>query len=332
MKVVFIILNWNNSDLTIQAVENIEKTEQGNFGIIVIDNHSNITERQKLIRFAVERSWKIISENRLSSSRVFKNLGEFLRILLLTNKNYGYAKGNNLGLKFAKEVGYDWAVIMNNDIILEKPILKDLLRLASKDDMIAIIGPKIIGIDGKRQGPISKPGVYSYFISPLLFPITYPVEKLILKFKEKSLYKNEVTFPYAILGCFMLTNLKALEEIGWFDENTFLYAEEMILSEKLKKNGYKIAYTEKVYVKHLGGASTILLGDNKRKNIGLQSYLYYFQKYRNYGPIKLSLIKFGLMYKMFVLLPIKCKFISFIKQSSEKAKILKDILQNFVKG
>ncbi len=299
MDVVFIILNWNKAQLTIQAVKSVELTENCNFAIIVIDNGSEKDERVQLIKFAEENEWKILNEGDNFE-------GFYDRILLLTNDNYGYAKGNNLGLKLASSLNFTWAIVMNNDVILEKPVTSTLLKLSSLDKRIALIGPKIIGIDGKKQGPFRKPGLLDRVFCPLFYPVCYPIKKIMeyLKLKRDiSRPYNKIIYPYRLMGCFLLLNLNALEEVGWFDENTFLYGEELILSEKLINHGYRIAYTEEVYVKHIHEATTSQLGE-KRALMQLNSELYYFEKYRGYGRIRLLLIKFGFFYSYLFLVPI----------------------------
>ena len=60
--IVFVILNWNKSDMTIQAIKNIENVEHGEYGIIVVDNNSEAIEREKLMDFASSNNWQIIDE------------------------------------------------------------------------------------------------------------------------------------------------------------------------------------------------------------------------------------------------------------------------------
>lgn len=299
MSVAFVILNWNRAQMTIQAVKNVESNEVGDFAIVVVDNGSEIDERRKLIEFARENDWQIMSEG----DQCYKICK---RILLLAKDNYGYAKGNNIGLKLAESMGFSWAIVMNNDVILEKPVLSTLLELANSDPQIAIIGPKIVGTDGKKQGPFKKPGLYDRVFYPLFYPILYPLRRIAVHLKvRRSTSKTcaKVLYPYRVMGCFFLLDLNAMERVGWFDENTFLYGEELILSEKLLSSGYKIAYTEEVYVKHMHEATTTQFGE-KRAFMQLESELYYFQKYRGYGKVRLTLVKFGFFYSYFVLVPV----------------------------
>lgn len=314
--VAFVILNWNRADITLRAIDSILKHEPldyiGNV-IVVVDNHSCEAERKKLIDFFQSKNWVIISEQESAS----KKIEHSNNTLILNKENYGYAKGNNIGLKYAKRMGYKYAVLMNNDVVLTEPLINKLLGIISKDKRIAVIGPKVIGPEGKPQGPFSKPGLYDCFFYPIFFPVLYPLNKLRSRVKKKNIEKECIAkgycFTYRIMGCFMLADLNILEEVGWFDENTFLYAEELILAEKLLSAGYKIAYTSLANVFHQHEASTSDLG-RERFLIQGKSDLYYFQNYRNFGPVRLFLIKIGLLYRAFVLFPL----LNFIKRSLRK--------------
>ncbi len=298
MEVAFIILNWNKADMTIQTVKNVQSTEIGDFTVVVVDNGSEMNEKIKLVKFAQENNWKIVDENGSLDA-------PYSRILVLADSNYGYAKGNNIGLKLARSMRVNWAIVMNNDVMLEESVVNTLLDVAKSDERIAIVGPKIVGLDGKKQGPFKKPGLYDHVFYPLLYPVLYPLEKLAkcLKPSRNISAHNNVIYPYRVMGCFFLLNLDAMEKVGWFDEKTFLYGEELILSEKLLRHGYRVAYTEKAYVKHIHEATTSQFG-KKRAFMQLGSELYYFEKYRGYGKIRLALVKFAFLYSYFVLVPV----------------------------
>ena len=303
-KIALIILNWNKSDLTISFVNNIKRVEDQDLNIrmIVVDNKSNEKEREKLFNLThCSPTWLILTENDLDNKKVLNNKDS--NILLLLNENYGYAKGNNYGLKLAHNLGYKYSIISNNDIIIEKPVINDLIKVFAISDNVAIVGPKIIGPSGKNQGPFNKPNLYNYFFYPILYPITWPIEKI----KEKLKGNKDsvlIQFPYRLMGCFMAVDLDVMNSVNWFDENTFLYGEELILAEKLNKMGYKTAYIDSVHVKHLHGVSTADLGEKNRIIQQLKSDLYYFKNYRNYGSIRLFFIKTGYLYSNFVLSPV----------------------------
>ena len=174
----------------------------------------------------------------------------------LTGTNLGYAKGNNLGLSKVKS---DYALILNPDASLKKNTLDRLIITAENHIDFSIIGP-------------AKQNEYS----------------------NLDLYKNEddVFQVSSLKGFAMFLNMKNFKEIGFFDENFFIYLEEIDLCKRLKKNNKKIYLDKKVIINHLGGSS-------HNENINFEMELsrnwhwmwstFYFNK-KHYGYLN-SLIK-----------------------------------------
>jgi len=305
-----IILNWNRSDLTISLIKNMSNVEnEVALRFIVVDNASNSEHRNMLIEFANTNNWLTVAETEFQDCCLKTNQ----HILLLLDKNYGYAKGNNFGLKLARKLGYKYALISNNDVVVEKPVLKRLILAFNELESVAVVGPRVYGPNGERQGPSPKSNLYHYFFYPVFIPILWPMKKLMTKITSK-INDGRTRYCYSLIGCFMLMDLDVVEKVGWFDENTFLYAEENILAEKLERVGYKMAYVDSVYIKHMNGQSTQKLGNKSRLLQLLNADLYYFRRYRGYGPIKLALVKAGLIYSNFFLRPVVSKIKEFIKK------------------
>lgn len=154
-----------------------------------------------------------------------------------TLNNGGYAKGNNLAARYSgKLFPNNNFIISNNDILfLEKYNIDEIDNLLKK---YAVIGPDVI-TEGKHTNPV-------YYSGPIynLFAI-YVNSFLPLKIRPK--HDN---IPYTFVGCFWFFNKYDFYDIGGFDENTFLYYEEPIIGEKLKKSGKKLLYYKNMCVIH----------------------------------------------------------------------------------
>ena len=137
----------------------------------------------------------------------------------LTNENLGYAKGNNLGLSKVKT---DYALILNPDAVLENNTLNRLLITANKHPDFAIIGPA-------KQDEYSK-----------------------TDFNDS---KDEVFQVNSLKGFAMFLNLNQFKNVGYFDDNFFIYLEEIDLCKRLKSKNKKIILDKKVIVEHIGGSS-----------------------------------------------------------------------------
>jgi len=291
-------------------VNNIVNVESGfDLRFIVVDNGSTNEHRNMLIDFANTNNWLTVAEAEFQDCCLKTNQ----HILLLLDNNYGYAKGNNFGLKLARKLGYKYALVSNNDVVIEKPVLSVLMSAFNELENVAVVGPRVYDPNRKRQGPYSKPNLYQNFFYPVFIPVLWPIKKLIIKIISR-IRDGKTRYCYSLIGCFLLMDLDVIEKVGWFDENTFLYAEEIILAEKLEKVGYKMAYVDSVYIKHMHGQSTQKLGNTNRSLQGLNANLYYFRRYRGYGTIRLGLVKAGFVYFHFFLQPLVSKITGFIKK------------------
>ena len=123
-RTLVIILNWNKSHLTLNLVEQFLEfeTECDN---VVVDNFSKREERDVLTSFFCNHNWAIVKENGIAGSY----RSHCRATLLMLESNYGYARGNNYGMRFASRNGYEFVVVSNNDVILEAPVLQKLLKI-----------------------------------------------------------------------------------------------------------------------------------------------------------------------------------------------------------
>ena len=154
-----------------------------------------------------------------------KNLKEILEKkyknveCFLTGENLGYAKGNNLGLSKVKS---QYALILNPDAIVEKNTLNNFLVSAERLGDFSIIGP------AKQD-----------------------------EFKNSDYLKNknQIFEVNSVKGFAMFLNLNQFKDIGFFDDNFFIYLEEIDLCLRLKKNNKKIYLDKNILINHIGGSS-----------------------------------------------------------------------------
>ena len=137
----------------------------------------------------------------------------------LAQKNLGYGKGNNLGLSKVKT---KFALILNPDAQLKNDTLDNFLDTAKNLNDFAIIGPGIQeASDALKE-----------------------------KFGHNNLIETE-----NVKGFAMFLNLQQFEEVGFFDENFFIYFEEIDLCRRLKIRNKKIYLDSKIKIDHIGGSS-----------------------------------------------------------------------------
>ncbi len=219
-------------------------------------------------------------------------------------ENLGFAKGNNLGAKFClKHFTINHFLISNNDIrFINDEVVEKLIEKLDSLDNVGLIGPKVKGLDGKNQSPepyssFWKRYIWMYWLTPFLSPNK---KKEIFKLDYSQNAKEGV--HYKIMGSFFIVKAQDFQNCGMMDSNTFLYGEEVILSDRLRaihKNAY---YLPDVAVLHEHG-QTISQHFNTAKSMKLQfrSESYYYQKYHSISSFSI------LMGKISVYLYIKLK-------------------------
>lgn len=138
----------------------------------------------------------------------------------LAKDNLGYAKGNNLGLSMVKT---KYALVLNPDTILEKNAIGNFFLNVKKSLDFAIIGP---AIQEKKDN-----------------------------LKQELKFKDDLIEVEYVKGFAMFLNLDQFKEVGFFDENFFIYLEEIDLCKRLKKAGKKIFLDKNIIIEHLGASS-----------------------------------------------------------------------------
>lgn len=218
-KVMVLVLNWNEKNNTLECLRSLKEMDYLNFETVVIDNASSDGSADEI-------------------GGVFPGLK-----ILRNNENLGYAGGNNAGIEYAVKNEADYILILNNDTVVEKNLLKNLLEAVSQYPK-SIISPLIYSYEKKE-----KVEFYSASWNPRA-----AVFKLTKEMPEKSYEKLVIETAYAP-GCAILFPAKLVSEIGHFDERFFLVWEEADLCYRAKSAGYKVLMCLKAKVWHKGSAS-----------------------------------------------------------------------------
>jgi GT2 family glycosyltransferase len=207
----FIIVNYNSRNFLCKCLQSIyNHLENLSFDVIVVDNASTDDSVQMI-------------EN------------DFPKVRLIKNKNnFGYAAAINMGLK---ESVADYYIVLNNDIELMANIFAHMRTILENDNKIALLGCRYLNPDGTSQK--------SYFKFPSLLRRIATLLSLgkIIKISRfptgGKMNKKLIEVDY-VKGALMMIKREAIEKSGSFDENYFLYHEEMDLCYKFNKDGWKI--------------------------------------------------------------------------------------------
>ena len=200
--------------------------------------------------------------------------GEHPQVTLLhSQENLGFARGNNLGFRYAKyDLKADFIVMLNNDTILSQKDFNEILVRKYEETGYGVLGPDILTADGYHQNPGSK---QSWSFKELLVDRMKKRIRIALSYLRldsaishaitsvKEVYRSEKLeqdVPNTILhgACFIFSPAYITRFDGLHDE-TFLYMEEDILKLYADHYGFLMLYTPELSVFHKEDAATNML-------------------------------------------------------------------------
>jgi len=155
--------------------------------------------------------------------------------LILNEKNYGFAEGNNIGIRYAlRALNPDYVLLLNNDTVVDPTFLTELVKVAESDKKIGIVGPKIYYYDFNGRTDI-----IWYSGGKINWWLGRPYHCKI-KTCDSRVYEGHEEVEF-ITGCCMLINTK----VGniFFDKVYFLYFEDVDLCVRVKRKGFKLVHT-----------------------------------------------------------------------------------------
>ena len=177
-------------------------------------------------------------------------------ILIKNDDNYGFAKGNNIGIDFAlKNLNPTYILLLNNDTVVDKDFLKILVQEGENDPTIGLLGPKMYYYDN--------PNVIWCIGGKIDWKLARGLHVGINE-TDTGQYDEKMNFDY-INGSAILIKRSVLDEIGLLDEKLFLYFEETDLALKASKKGYNNTYIPNAKIWHKVSKS----GGGIKKEIGL---------------------------------------------------------------
>jgi GT2 family glycosyltransferase len=233
MQLSVIILNYNVRYFLEQCVESVQEALINiDSEIIVVDNHSS------------DDSCEMIQSR-------------FPKVKLIENSsNLGFPKGNNIGVAAAKG---NYICILNPDTVVADDTFEKMLAFAEKQKNLGIVGCKLIDGSGNFL-PESKRGIPTSFVAlTKIFGLyqLFPNWKLFNRYYAQHLSENETGKVDILVGAFMIMKRDLYNEIGGFDENCFMYSDDIDLSFMALKSGKNNFYFHETSVIHYKGESTV---------------------------------------------------------------------------
>lgn len=241
VKLSVVILNYNVRHFLELCLKSVQAaTAHLDSEIIVVDNHSED-----------------------DSCQMVKKL--FPEVILIEQKtNDGFSRGNNVGVAIAKG---EYLCILNPDTVVAEDIFSRLLEFSEKKKDLGIVGCKLINGSGAFL-PESKRNIP--YVSVALKKICG---------RSKSYYANHIENEAIgeveiLVGAFMFLKRQVYNEVGGFDEDYFMYGEDIDLSYRVLQSGYKNYYFGKTTVIHYKGESTLKDKTYARRFFGAMQIFY----------------------------------------------------------
>ena len=250
-KVSIVIVSWNTVDLLERCIESIFSTINGMlFEVIVFDNAS-------------------------TDSSVSMVRSRFPSVHLIDNKqNLGFGGANNQAFNISRG---EYILLLNPDTVLHPHAISHLVSYLEQNLNVGVVGPKLINPDGSIQlSAHPKPTLFREFWR--LFHLDRIIPKS--QYPDNYFNTNSVRNVDVLKGACMLFRRTVIEQIGFFDDQFFMYSEEVDLCVRILEAGWHIRWIPQAEVTHLGGQSTNQVADTMFLEL-YRNKIRYFRKHNN---------------------------------------------------
>jgi hypothetical protein len=262
-----VILNYMTFEETMNCIASVRDTCRSLYRIYVVDNASP------------DGSFGRLSSTYGSDEDV---------VLIESRVNKGYSAGNNLGVLKALEDGCMHILVSNSDIIYHECAIDGLKGFLEEKKRAGIAGPKILD----ENGDVSE--ISRIFLKTGIKEKLFATTRLrALNFRNiyRTYYGLDKSFDeiqkvYHLVGCCFMMKRELAEKVVPFDENTFLYEEELILGIAVEKAGYETYSYPYAVVTHLNERSSRNIGANALIHL-VSSEIYYCNRYLDASRLKI---------------------------------------------
>lgn len=275
MKLSIIIVNHQSQEYLEKCLASLEsKIKNFNFEIFVVNNGDK--EPCGMSFRALDASQGVEeSRDPSASPNILLDFAQDDMKIINSKENLGFGRACNLG---AQEARGEILWFLNPDTEVVSGKISLLLDMFSNNSKVGIIGPRLITEEGKTQEWSA--GTETTLWDIIKNNLGFPASKKIWESREKK----ECDW---VSGAAMLVQKDLFQKIGGFDENFFMYFEDIDLCRRASQLGYKIIYYPDFVIKHFGGKS--FKNNGEQKKLYYTSQDYYFQKH--FGKITAFWVK-----------------------------------------
>jgi GT2 family glycosyltransferase len=264
MELTVIIVSFNVKDYLKECLHSVvAASENIDCEIFVVDNNST------------DGSSEIIT-------KIFPSVN-----LIINKVNIGFSSANNKALQLAKG---QFVLILNPDTVVEPDTFTKCLNFMKSHPDAGAIGVRMVNGKGSFL-PESKrafPTLRTAFFKSFGFSSLFPTSQVFSRYYLPGIDMMETSPTEVISGAFMFIRQEALKKSGLFDESYFMYGEDIDLSYRLMKTGFKNYYVPEVRIVHFKGMSTDRKGYNDIIHFYEAMRIYVLQRASegNFGPFR----------------------------------------------
>jgi GT2 family glycosyltransferase len=217
-QVYFIIVNWNQADLTLACLASLSELDYPNRTIILVDNGSK-DDSVTLIRNAYPQV-----------------------TVLETGQNLGYSAGNNFGIRHAMNQGADYVFLLNNDTAVQPTMLSRMVAVAESNASVGMLGPTICYFD-QPDVLWSAENSVNWFRGRV---IRHNMNELV---PEAATIMSPRAVEY-VDSCAILVKRRVIETIGMLDESYFINFDDADWNLRARQAGFDVMYIPSARVWH----------------------------------------------------------------------------------
>lgn len=264
-----VVLNYNDYATTKHFIDNV-KNFNNDIQFVVVDNCST------------NNSFDIISDYIEGLSNVD---------IIKAPKNGGYAYGNNFGMRYLiDKYSVKYLMVANPDTVITEDIFSEAMELLGATDF-TLLSP----IMKKTDGSIAD---LPYWDIPTYWDDICRCFYILRRLNKKNYhidFNERIQQVEAVPGSLWIIRADKMQEIGYLDENTFLYCEESILARKLKDKNFKSGLMTRVSYIHAHSVSIkSVLSEIRMVHLMGQSILYYERTYNKISKLRVSVLKLAI--------------------------------------
>lgn len=260
-----VILSYNNLELLRKTLQAVLRSVTGyKFEVIVVDNDSP------------DHSADMVEQ-------------EFGReVKLVRNGNKGFSNGNNVGLKYAQG---RYILFLNPDTEVDTNVFQECVALMDRRPDIGMLGCKLIKADGTPDHAAKRrfPNPWNSLLYFLHLSKFLPNGSA---YDEGNFSSDAEGETDSLVGAFIMTRREVVDKAGGWDEDFFMYGEDIEYCYRVKQAGWKVYYYSKVVTIHYKGQSSKKVSNFSLYHFHKAMWIFYKKHYSGKYPFFLN----GLVY------------------------------------